>query len=158
MFLTQREEAVPLLIHALKHRIEPVFVQDLLRELGEAARPALSELLGHADPEVRRYAQELLPAASPQPLATATAAAPSDAKHVTCFGDFQVTYRGQEVGEPGWLSTKAGDLFAYFITFRAQGSRAGGVVARDEARPQQRRLPYGVVQDAPHVARQWRAG
>jgi two-component SAPR family response regulator len=38
--------------------------------------------------------------------------------HVTCFGDFQVTFRGQKVGEPGWLSTKAGDLFAYFITFR----------------------------------------
>lgn len=118
MFLTQREEGVPLLIHALKHKIEPAFAQGLLRELGEAARSALNELIGHADPEVRRYAQELLPAASSQPLATTTAAAPPDVMHVTCFGDFQVTYRGQPVGEPGWLSTKAGDLFAYFITFR----------------------------------------
>jgi two-component SAPR family response regulator len=117
MFLTQREETVPLLIHALKHRIEPAFVQGLLSELGEAARPGLSELLGHADPEVRRYAQELLPASSPEPRAAV--AAPRDVMHVTCFGDFEVTYRGQPVGEPGWLSTKAGDLFAYFITFRA---------------------------------------
>ncbi len=118
MFLSQREEAVPLLIHALKHKIEPAFAQALLRELGEAARPALSELLDYPDPEVRRYAQELLPAASPQPQATATEAAPPEVIHITCFGDFQVTYRGQPVGEPGWLSTKAGDLFAYFITFR----------------------------------------
>ncbi len=118
MFLSQREEAVPLLIHALKHKIEPAFVQGLLRELGEVARPALNELIGHADPEVSRYAQELLPASSSQPLATTAAAAPPDVMHVTCFGDFQVTFRGQKVGERGWLSTKAGDLFAYFITFR----------------------------------------
>jgi two-component SAPR family response regulator len=38
--------------------------------------------------------------------------------HVTCFGEFKVTRAGQSVGTPGWLATKAGDLFAYFITCR----------------------------------------
>ena len=118
LFLTHRGEAMPVLIHALKHKIEPAFVQALLHELGEAAKSALTELLAHSDAEVRRYARELLPPVPLQHVETTTSAAPPAPLRVICFGDFRVTRSGQEVGEPGWLATKAWDLLAYFVTLR----------------------------------------
>jgi two-component SAPR family response regulator len=118
VFLALGGEAIPVLIQALKHKIEPAFAQTLLRELGEAAHPALTELLTEPDAEVRRYAQEAVPPEADQRLETATAVAPDETLSVTCFGDFRVTLNGEEVGESGWLATRAGHLFAYFITFR----------------------------------------
>lgn len=117
-FLSGGEKAVPVLIHALAHKIEPVFVQALLRELGEPAVAALTELFSHPDPTVRRYAGEILPSQSSPAIQTVTMTAPKTTWQVTCFGDFRVTNRGQAIGEPGWLATRAGELFAYFITFR----------------------------------------
>jgi LuxR family maltose regulon positive regulatory protein len=104
LILTHRRKAVPVLTHALKHAIEPAFVQDLLRELGEAAGPAQVELVGHPGVEVGRRAQEALLPSTAMAL------------RVFTFGDFRVTCADKEVGEPGWLATKAGDLLAYFIT------------------------------------------
>jgi tetratricopeptide (TPR) repeat protein len=52
LILTHRRKAVPVLIYALKHAIEPTFVQDLLRELGEAVGPARAEPVIHPNVEV----------------------------------------------------------------------------------------------------------
>lgn len=117
-FLSASDKAVPVLIHALVHKIEPAFVQALLSELGEPAVAALTELLSHPDPAVRRYAEEVLPSETNPAIQTVTITAPETTWQVTCFGDFRVTHNGQATGDPGWLATKAGELFAYFITFR----------------------------------------
>lgn len=119
-FLVHGGETVPILIHALKHKIEPAFVQELLTALGETARPELIKLLNHPDVEVCRYAGELLPSRFRSGYKMTTMAIASETLQVTCFGEFVVTCEGQEVGKPGWMATKAGDLFAYFITFRGR--------------------------------------
>jgi two-component SAPR family response regulator len=106
---------VPILICALKHGIERAFVETLLCELRKVDGPALAEWLTHPDTEAQRYARELLP---PEASLIVETTASSQILYVTCLGDFQVTCGGRQVGEPGWLATKAGDLFAYFVTFR----------------------------------------
>jgi LuxR family maltose regulon positive regulatory protein len=118
LVLTHGREAVPVLIHALKHAIEPTFVHSLLRELGEVPSPALVESPAHPNAEAGRLAPGLLVPEPARHLETPTAAARDKVLSVTCFGEFGVKYGDQMVGEPGWLATRAGELFAYFVTFR----------------------------------------
>jgi LuxR family maltose regulon positive regulatory protein len=39
---------------------------------------------------------------------------------IQCLGDFHVTVGGQEISQERWVSAKARDLLAYFVTFRRE--------------------------------------
>ena len=39
---------------------------------------------------------------------------------VQCFGNFRVLVKGQEVSQERWVSAKAHDLLAYFVTMRGE--------------------------------------
>ena len=39
---------------------------------------------------------------------------------IQCLGDFRVTVGGQEISQERWVSAKARDLLAYFVTFRRE--------------------------------------
>jgi len=40
--------------------------------------------------------------------------------HVQCFGNFRVLLNGEEVSQERWVSAKARDLLAYFVTMRGE--------------------------------------
>lgn len=40
--------------------------------------------------------------------------------HVHCFGNFRVVLNGEEVSQERWVSAKARDLLAYFVTMRGE--------------------------------------
>ena len=46
---------------------------------------------------------------------------------VQCFGNFRVLLNGQEVSQERWVSAKARDLLAYFVTMRGEKSPADKV-------------------------------
>lgn len=108
MFQAQRERALPVLRHALQRQIEPAFVRRLLREMGQQG--ALPD-----SPTVR-----------PAPVIEAASVQPADGVlQVTTLGRFGVALDKQVIAEPEWLGTKAGNLFAYFLTARQ------GTIPRD---------------------------
>ncbi len=56
----------------------------------------------------------------PQSSPTKNKTDDSSAITVRCLGNFKVLVGGQELTQERWVSTKARDLLAYFVTFRGE--------------------------------------
>ncbi len=94
--------------------IEPTQAIQLFIDQGERSRVvclALQES-GEQSEFLRRVLAQL--PASRQPVRTAH----GSAVLVKCLGPFRVMVGGEEVSQERWVSAKARDLMAYFITFR----------------------------------------
>lgn len=98
--------------------IEPTGAFQLFIDQGERSRVVCQALLqaGHKTPFVERVL-ECLPS-----LRRKTSISLSDpsAVVVKCMGTFRVQIAGAELTQERWVSSKARDLLAYFITFRGE--------------------------------------
>ena len=97
--------------------IEVTQAVQLFLDQGERSRVVCQNLLqaGGQSPFLQRVL-ESLPSSSlsiSSPVERATVA-------VRCLGPFKVLIGGKEISQDQWISTKARDLLAYFITFRGE--------------------------------------
>jgi LuxR family maltose regulon positive regulatory protein len=98
--------------------MEPSGAAQLFLDQGERARVvcrALAEA-GVDSPFLQRVLEALPHAETPASIAVAD----GRAILVRCLGNFRVTVAGREVQQDRWVSTKARDLLAYFVTFRGE--------------------------------------
>ena len=97
--------------------IENTQAVQLFLDQGERSRIVCSNLLmaGEQSPFLQRVLASL-PSAAPGLLATVSQASVV----VKCLGQFRVFIGGEEVSQERWVSAKARDLLAYFITFRTE--------------------------------------
>lgn len=115
--------------------IEPSQAIQLYLDQGERARVVTKCLLeaGERSPFLRRVAEHL--AAGTQSIRVT---ASDTAIDVFCLGPFRVVVNGEEVRQKRWVSTKARDLLAFFITQRGErvpADRALDAVWPDAAGP-----------------------
>ncbi len=101
--------------------LEPLGTWQLYLDQGERARVVCQALVdaGQETPFVSQVLARLpgqrLPGQRPPVVA-----GQEDAIRVRCLGPFRVFAGDREIGQADWVSTKARDLLAYFVTFRAQ--------------------------------------
>jgi LuxR family maltose regulon positive regulatory protein len=100
------------------HMIELTRALQLFIDQGERSRVVCASLVeaGESSPFVEKVLENLPPQSRPQKLQLTDSTAIS----VRCMGNFKVSIGGQELTQEQWVSTKARDLLAYFITFRGE--------------------------------------
>jgi len=98
--------------------IEPTKAFQLFLDQGERSRVVCNALIkaGHATPFVQRVLENL---PDKKKKATITIADRS-AVTIQSIGTFRVFVGGEEISQDRWVSTKARDLLAYFLTFRGE--------------------------------------
>ena len=105
--------------------LEPLGTWQLYLDQGERARivcRALAEA-GHATPFVNQVLSRL-------PVSPAPAVEIQERLiRIQCLGPFRVFAGDEEITQADWVSTKARDLLAYFVTFRSQRLPLERVVA-----------------------------
>ena len=112
--------------------IEPTQAVQLFLDQGERSRVVCQSLLQAG--EQSHFLQsvlESLPTASP----TFHNVLERTVVVVRCLGSFRVLIGGEEISQEHWVSTKARDLLAYFITFRGEripGERAFDAIWADK--------------------------
>ncbi len=112
---TGREsEAAPLAVESLK-LIEPTGALQLYLDQGERSQTvcAALTLAGVKSPFLMRVGE----AAAVKPLESAIH---PDLVRVKCLGAFRVFIGEREITQEHWVSAKARDLLAYFVTFRRE--------------------------------------
>jgi DNA-binding SARP family transcriptional activator len=112
--------------------IEPTQAVQLFLDQGERSRVVCQSLLqdGEHSPFLQRVL-ESLPSASP----AFSGVLERTAVVVRCLGSFRVAIGEAEISQEQWVSTKARDLLAYFITFRGErlpGERAFEAIWADK--------------------------
>lgn len=97
------------------HLIEPTGALQLYLDQGERARIVCRALVkaGVDSPFVSRVLGKLQ-----ESRMTGSVSVHSRAVSVKCLGQFRVYVNGEEVKQERWVSAKARDLLAYFVTFR----------------------------------------
>lgn len=101
--------------------LEPLNTWQLYLDQGERARSVCQALVraGEVTPFVEDVLQRLAPDTAVAGAALQAVTATRDGRvRVTCFGPFRVYVDGAEITQERWVSAKARDLLAYFITFR----------------------------------------
>lgn len=101
--------------------LEPLNTWQLFLDQGERARSVCQALVraGEATPFVEEVLRHLTPETAVASATPPAVPATRDARvRVTCFGPFRVYVDGVEITQERWVSAKARDLLAYFITFR----------------------------------------
>jgi LuxR family maltose regulon positive regulatory protein len=100
------------------HMIEHTHALQLFIDQGERSRVVCSSLVeaGETSPFVEKVLENLPPQNRLQKLSLTD----SSAITVRCMGNFKVLVGGQELTQERWVSAKARDLLAYFITFRGE--------------------------------------
>jgi LuxR family maltose regulon positive regulatory protein len=98
--------------------IERTRAIQLFIDQGERSRVVCNALkkAGHTSPFVER-ALENLPGRRAQPSILVT---DRSVIHVKCLGSFRVFAGEEEISQERWVSAKARDLLAYFVTFRGE--------------------------------------
>jgi ATP/maltotriose-dependent transcriptional regulator MalT/two-component SAPR family response regulator len=101
--------------------IEPTGAHQLYCDQGERARSVCQALIegGVRSPFITRVLDSLPHPDRIDTQARVSIVSPS-AVVVHCLGRFQVTIGHDEIDQERWVSTKARDLLAYFITFRRE--------------------------------------
>ena len=115
--VTHRKEAGLVFARQALHLIEPTQAVQLFLDQGERSRVVCKGLqeAGEQSHFLHRVL-ESLPAVLPgSPLVVNSAMVT-----VQCLGPFRVFMGGEEISQERWVSTKARDLLAYFITFRGE--------------------------------------
>ena len=117
--------------------IEATRTYQLYLDQGERSRVVCTVLQKHGydTPFVRRVLESLQTAAEASAPPEIAAVSPQ-AVVVQTLGAFRVTVNGEEITQERWVSTKARDLLAYFITFRGEripAERAFEALWRDRA-------------------------
>jgi LuxR family transcriptional regulator, maltose regulon positive regulatory protein len=100
------------------HMIEHTRALQLFIDQGERSRLVCYALVeaGERSPFVDKVLENL----PPQYRSVKIRFTDSSAISVRCMGNFKVLVGGQELTQEQWVSTKARDLLAYFITFRGE--------------------------------------
>jgi hypothetical protein len=113
---TQRGESGLDYARKALHLIEASRVFQLFLDQGNRLRVVTGALVRAAEksPFLERVLENL-PEDRP-----ATIVLPDHAIRVQCFGNFRVRVDGQEVSQERWVSAKARDLLAYFVTMRGE--------------------------------------
>ena len=100
------------------HMIEHTRALQLFIDQGERSRVVCNALVeaGERSPFVEKVLENL------PPLYRSVKIRFTDPSAITvrCLGNFKVLVRGQELTQDRWVSAKARDLLAYFITFRGE--------------------------------------
>ncbi|HFQ94313.1 MAG TPA: hypothetical protein ENK32_09905, partial [Anaerolineae bacterium] len=96
--------------------LEPLNTWQLFLDQGERARVVCRALLdaGEESPFVAEVMRRLPASSGVEVVAADTAV------RVQCLGQFRVFAGEEEVTQAQWVSTKARDMLAYFVTFRRQ--------------------------------------
>jgi LuxR family maltose regulon positive regulatory protein len=97
--------------------IEPTQAVQLFLDQGERSRVVCKTLqeAGEQSHFIQRVLENLPTATSVSPVAVNQAVVT-----VRCLGPFRVFIGGEEISQERWVSAKARDLLAYFITFRGE--------------------------------------
>jgi two-component SAPR family response regulator len=113
----RKESGIELACRAV-HMIEHTHALQLFIDQGERSRLVCSTLLeaGERSPFVEKVLENL-PLQNRQLKLSIT---DSSAITVYCLGNFKVLAGGKELTQEHWVSTKARDLLAYFVTFRGE--------------------------------------
>ncbi len=96
--------------------IEPTGALQLYLDQGERGRTVCRALVDAG--QRSRFVERVLAALHPDAQAAATPHMEPKAVTVKMLGGFQVFVDGREVTQETWVSAKARDLLAYFVTFR----------------------------------------
>ncbi len=96
--------------------IEPTGALQLYLDQGERGRTVCRALVDAG--QRSRFVERVLAALHPDAQAAATPRMEPKAVTVKMLGSFQVFVDGREVTQETWVSAKARDLLAYFVTFR----------------------------------------
>ena len=98
--------------------IEPTRAVQLFLDQGERTRVVCQALLkdGVASPFIERVLEQL-PGKNPWPRLEVI---DDSVVTIQCLGDFCVSAGGIEISQERWVSGKARDLLAYFVTFRRE--------------------------------------
>ncbi len=98
--------------------IEPTKAFQLFLDQGERSRVVCNALTkaGRASPFVQRVLENLPDKKKKRPINIADRSAVT----IQSLGAFRVSIGGQEISQDRWVSTKARDLLAYFLTFRGE--------------------------------------
>ncbi len=98
--------------------IEPTRAFQLFIDQGERSRAVCNALIeaGHATPFVQRVLENLPDKKKKQTILIADRSAVT----IQSLGPFRVSAGGMEISQEHWVSTKARDLLAYFLTFRGE--------------------------------------
>jgi len=98
--------------------IEPTKAFQLFLDQGERSRVVCNALIkaGHATPFVQRVLENLPDKKKKHTITIADRSAVT----IQSIGTFCVFIGGEEISQDRWVSTKARDLLAYFLTFRGE--------------------------------------
>ena len=115
----RKEEGLEYAKESLK-LIEPTHAIQLYLDQGERSYTVCSALQekGEDSPFIRRTLESL--GQSPAQREEASITVNHKAIMVQTFGSFRVLAQGKELTQEHWVSTKARDLLAYFVTFRRE--------------------------------------
>jgi ATP/maltotriose-dependent transcriptional regulator MalT len=99
--------------------IEPTHALQLYLDQGSRSKVVCQALIenGESSHFLHRVLENLPTQQAPLPAITVMA---NQAINVRTLGQFQVLAEGQEVTKERWVSSKARDLLAYFVTFRGE--------------------------------------
>jgi LuxR family transcriptional regulator, maltose regulon positive regulatory protein len=113
---TQRRESGSEHARRALRLIEPSRAFQLFLDQGHRSRVVSEALLqaGEKSPFLERVLENLPEVRSP------AIAVLDHAIRVQCFGNFRVLVDGEEVSQERWVSAKARDLLAYFVTMRGE--------------------------------------
>jgi LuxR family maltose regulon positive regulatory protein len=112
----QREQGLKYALQSLE-LMEPTGAVQLYLDQGQRARVVCEALASNRTSSLllARVLESL-----PKDAAPPAIAADERAVVVRALGNVRVTVAGREVGQERWVSTKARDLLAYFVTFRGE--------------------------------------
>jgi len=98
--------------------IEPTRAVQLFIDQGDRTRVVCEALIqsGEANQFIEKVMEQLPGKRKPSRINLADESAVT----IQCLGDFRVLAGGQEISQERWISTKARDLLAYFLTFRRE--------------------------------------
>ena len=115
---TNRSESGLEFAHKALHLIEAAKVFQLFLDQGSRSRVVSQALIktGEQSPFLERVLENL----PSEPSSAQISIIDEHTISVGCFGTFQVFVRGEEVSQERWVSAKARDLLAYFVTFRGE--------------------------------------
>jgi ATP/maltotriose-dependent transcriptional regulator MalT/DNA-binding SARP family transcriptional activator len=115
--VTDRKESGLDFAHRSLKLIEPTQAFQLFLDQGERNRVVCTALQDAGEECLfLQHVMENLPAVSPPSLSVVD----NTAVIVKCLGSFHVMVAGEEISQGRWVSAKARDLLAYFITFRGE--------------------------------------
>jgi two-component SAPR family response regulator len=116
--VTSRKDTGIELASRAVHMIEHTHALQLFIDQGERSRVVCNALVeaGERSPFVEKVLENLPPQYRSEKIRFTDPSAIT----VRCIGNFKVLVGGQELTQERWVSAKARDLLAYFITFRGE--------------------------------------